>query len=145
MTKPKSSIHMPMNGRLIKMRMTPPRKHSVPLSFCFRAKNATVRCGPMMRVSPAMKSIYRVRRLVWFPAYRKTDVSYGKKTTVKEQEDTENHEQCPECRQGDANFCTFVSRTFCCTLQSILLWESVNQTILQTTATAHETPRPIAS
>lgn len=41
----------------MKMRMTPPRKQMVPLSFCFLAKKATVLWGPMMRVRPAMKRI----------------------------------------------------------------------------------------
>lgn len=46
----------PTNDHFIKINIIPNAKHTVPLIFVGRVKNEMVRCGPIMRMRPIMKS-----------------------------------------------------------------------------------------
>ena len=58
MNMPYNSTRNPVNGHLIRMSASPAKKAPVPLSFCLRAKNANVFCGPIITVKPIKKRIY---------------------------------------------------------------------------------------
>lgn len=54
---PYNSTKNPINGHLMRISVSPAKKAPVPLSFCFRAKNNIVFCGPIIMVSPIRKRI----------------------------------------------------------------------------------------
>lgn len=55
---PYNSTRNPVNGHLMRISASPAKNAPVPLSFCFRAKNTIVFCGPIIIVNPIKKRIY---------------------------------------------------------------------------------------
>ena len=94
---PYSSTRNPTNGHRKTMRIIPPAKAAVPLSFCRRAKKIAVFCKPMMRVRPSRKSIciHFMVRIALQREKGSTYVSHCKHRSIEEHDHSPKQEEAP--------------------------------------------------
>lgn len=59
---PTDSTINPINDHFIKINNMPTQKHTVPLILVGREKNAMVRCGPIIKMSPITKRIFPIAK-----------------------------------------------------------------------------------